>query len=365
MTPPSPYDGDTSPSRSPRRGGEALLRRDGAGQGVDDGGLARGHLVVDPLVGLLHAVLETDGGRPTHQLLDQVVVAVAAAHALGRIELVGALEPDAGDLLDDVDQAVDADQLVAADVQGLDDVALGQPDRAVGAVVDIHERAGLLAVAPDLDLVLARELGGDHLAADRARRLLAAAVVGAFGAVDVVVARDPGGDAVVFTIVAGHPLAEQLLPAVAVVRHRRVGVFFLERGDVGAGLLVAVVDAGRRRIEEALGAGFLGRHQHLGADQHRQHALGLVGLDEAHAAHVGGQVVDHAGAPGGRPAGLEPGEGADLVLDARRLLVPLGERLHVDGADLGVPALLQYTHQVTADEATGAGDDHEIVSRHH
>src|SRR3979490_1909273 len=195
MTPPSPYDGDTSPSRSPRRGGEALLRRDGAGQGVDDGGLAGGHLVVDPFVGLLHAVLETDGRRPVHQLLDQVVVAVAAAHALGRVELVGALELHAGDLLDDVDQAVDADQLVAADVERLDDVALGQADRAVGAVVDIHERAGLLAIAPDLDLVLARQLGSDDLAADRGRRLLPAAVVGALRAGDVVGAPDPGGGA--------------------------------------------------------------------------------------------------------------------------------------------------------------------------
>src|SRR6202011_162746 len=137
--------------------------------------------------------------------------------ALGRIELVGALEPDAGDLLDDVDQAVDADQLVAADVQGVDDVALRQPDRAVVAVVDIHERAGLLAVAPDLDLVLARELGSDHLAADGGRRPLAAASVGAFGTVDVVVARAPGGDAVILAVVAGHALAEKRLPAVAAV----------------------------------------------------------------------------------------------------------------------------------------------------
>src|ERR1700738_1851756 len=64
---------------------EELLRRDGAGQGIDDGGLARGHLVVDPLVGLLHAVLETDGGRPVHQLLDQLFLAVAGARALGRV----------------------------------------------------------------------------------------------------------------------------------------------------------------------------------------------------------------------------------------------------------------------------------------
>src|SRR5581483_2896780 len=106
-------------------------------------------------------------------------------------------------------------------------------------------RAGLLAVAPDLDLVLARELGGDDLAADRGRRLLAPAVVGALGSVDVVIPRHAGGDAVVLAVVAGHPFAEKLLPAIAVLRHGGVGVLFLERGDVGAGLLVAVVDAGR------------------------------------------------------------------------------------------------------------------------
>ena len=38
----------------------------------------------------------------------------------------------------------------------------------------------------------------------------------------------------------------------------------------------------------------LGGHQHVRVDQHRQHAQGLVVLDEAHAAHVGGEVVDVA-----------------------------------------------------------------------
>src|SRR5215217_7480175 len=52
-------------------------------------------------------------------------------------------------------------------------------------------------------------------------RQLAAAVVGALGAVDVVIARDAGGDAVVLAVVAAHALAEQLLPAVAVFRQRR------------------------------------------------------------------------------------------------------------------------------------------------
>ena len=241
----------------------------------------------------------------------------------------------------------------------------GQPDRAVGAVVDVHERAGLLAVAPDLDLVLARELGGDDLAADRGRRLLAAAVVGAFRAVDVVVARDAGGDAVVLAVVARHALAEQLLPAVAVLRQGGIGVLFLERGDVGVGLLVAVVDAGRRRIEEALGAGFLGGDQHVGADQHRQHALGLVGLDEAHAAHVGGEVVDHPARPWRRPGRARAGRGRPP--GSRRpgcfwYHSPSG--LHVDGADLRVAALLQDVDEMAADEATGAGDDDEIILGH-
>ena len=39
---------------------------------------------------------------------------------------------------------------------------------------------------------------------------------------------------------------------------------------------------------------------------------------------------------------------------AARLPVPLVERLHVDGANPGVSALLQHADQVTADEATGA-----------
>ena len=212
--------------------------------------------------------------------------------------------------------------------------------------------------------MLARQLGLDDLAAHRGGGLLAATVIGAFRPVDVVVAGDAGRHAVILAVVAGHAFAEQLLPAVAVFRQGRIGVGFLQRRDVGLGLLVAVVDAGRRRIEEARHARLLGGDQHVGADQHRQHALRLVGLDEPHAAHVGGQVVDHLGVLGRLAAGLEQGQVAHLVLDARRLLVPLLERLHVHGADLAVTALLKHAHQMATDEATGTGDDHEIILRH-
>ena len=92
--------------------------------------------------------------------------------------------------------------------------------RAVDAVIDIHEAAGLFAVAPDLDLVLAGELRLGDLAADRGGRLLTPAVPRAVRAVDVVVASDARCQAEVLAEVAAHPLAEELLPAVAVLGHR-------------------------------------------------------------------------------------------------------------------------------------------------
>src|SRR5689334_15345452 len=45
-------------------------------------------LVVDPPVGLLHAVLEPDRWLPVKQALDQNVVRVATAHAFRRSEVV-------------------------------------------------------------------------------------------------------------------------------------------------------------------------------------------------------------------------------------------------------------------------------------
>ena len=67
----------------------------------------------------------------------------------------------------------------------------------------------------------------------------------------------------------------------------------------GSRLLVGVVDAGGGGVEEALDAVLLRGLQQVRVDQHREHAQGLVVLDEAHAAHVGGQVVDVGGALGG------------------------------------------------------------------
>src|SRR3954452_15518014 len=100
---------DARPDRDPGRLDDAVgywaRRRDRRAQPLSDGdALAGDHLVVDPAVRLLEPVAQRDAGLPTEALEDQRVVRVAAADALGRVELVAAVELDAGDLLSDGDQ---------------------------------------------------------------------------------------------------------------------------------------------------------------------------------------------------------------------------------------------------------------------
>src|SRR5262245_66415637 len=91
----------------------------------------RRHLLADPPVGLFHAVPQADGGSPAQLLLDQRVLAAASAHSLRRGEVVAALELPARDVFDDVDQLVDGDQFVTADVDRFDNVAGEQLPRAI------------------------------------------------------------------------------------------------------------------------------------------------------------------------------------------------------------------------------------------
>ena len=107
------------------------------------------------------------------------------------------------------------------------------------------------------------------------------------------IAGDAGLEAEVFAEMATHPFAEQLLPAVAVLAVGRIGVGFLEGGDVGVALLVGVIDAGGGGIEEALDAGGSRAAMHqMGVDENREHAKGAIVFDEAHPAHVGRQIID-------------------------------------------------------------------------
>ena len=80
------------------------------------------------------------------------------------------------------------------------------------------------------------------------------------------------------------------------------------------------------------------RHQEVGVDEDRDHARGPVRLDEAHAAHVAGEVVDVADAANCVLARLERAEVGYTVLDAVDHLIPLVERLDVDRAEFVKPS---------------------------
>src|SRR5581483_1535861 len=190
------------------------------------------HLIVNPAVGLLHSVPEFRGGFPAKKLFDERIVAVAAFDSLGRTQVVTPLELDSRDVLHHVDQLVDRNQLAAAKVERFENIARQDRLRPMNAVIDIHETARLMAVSPNLDLVLPGKLGLDHLAADRSRGLLPAAIVGAMRPVDIVITRHAGVEAEILAEMPAHALAEQLFPAVSILRHRGIGVAFLERSHV-------------------------------------------------------------------------------------------------------------------------------------
>ena len=113
---------------------------------------------LDPGVGGAQAVLERDRRLPAHELLDQRVVAVAAADALRSGEVVAAARRRCPAISETMSTRLL--MLTSSLLPMLIGSTMSLPvslQGALDAVVDVHERAGLLAVAPDLDLVVAAE----------------------------------------------------------------------------------------------------------------------------------------------------------------------------------------------------------------
>jgi hypothetical protein len=184
---------------------------------------------------------------------------------------------------------------------------------------------------------------------------------GAPRAVDVVEARQPDREPEVLHEVAAHALAEELLPAVAVLGQRGIRVALLERGHPRLGLPSGRVDAGGRGEEEELRAEVSRGEQHLRVDEDGEHAERLVALDEAHPAHVGGEVHDRRGARGRLVAGGLLAQVEDAVVRVVEELVPLLERLHVDRAHVLVAAAEKLRDEVAADEPPATGDEYELA----
>ena len=95
----------------------------------------------------------------------------------------------------------------------------------------------------------------------------------------------------------------------------------------------------------------------MGVDQHREHAEGFVVFDEAHAAHVGGEVVDFAHSVAGTLASFAELEIGLDVFDVVEDLIPLVERFDVDAADVLVALVAEMGDQVSTDETTAASNE--------
>src|SRR5690606_38377085 len=179
--------------------------------------------------------------------------------------------------------------------------------------------------------------------------------------INVVEARNSRRQAEILAKVPAHALAEQFLPAIAVFGHGRVGVPFLEWNNIGGRLLVSGVHAGGRREKEPPNPVVARGQQQVSVDQYGEHAGSLVGLDESHAAHVGGEIVHPRGTFRDIVAGSTLPKITAAVVDVGEQLKPLVQRFDVHGADASVPTSPQVGDEVTPDESSGASHHNQFI----
>src|SRR5829696_4383586 len=121
---------------------------------------------------------------------------------------------------------------------------------ALYAVVDIHERTGLLPISPNLDFAPIRSQG--RLATDSCRSFLFTSFVGTQGSVDVVETNHSSLEAVVFIVVSAKLFHKELFGAICLFGVSRVRILFLQIRNLRTLLKVLRVDTGRGGEEESL-----------------------------------------------------------------------------------------------------------------
>src|SRR6516164_638140 len=103
----------------------------------------------------------------------------------------------------------------------------------------------------------------------------------------------------------------------------------------------------------------------MGVDQDGEHAKSLIVLDEPHASHVRGEIVNLVRAFGDDFAISFEVEIQRNVFDVVEMSIPVLQRLVVDGTNRLAP-LPQRRNEITPDESTGTRDNNPSwrVSRH-
>ncbi len=111
---------------------------------------------LDPFVGKFQALLQGNRRLPTEYLVQTGVIAVASADTLRLTQFVALHQRLTCNPGNEIDQFVDGNQAVCAEIKRLMIVGSHQANQTLYTIVDIHERAGLLTVAPNLDFASVR-----------------------------------------------------------------------------------------------------------------------------------------------------------------------------------------------------------------
>mmetsp|Transcript_1154 Transcript_1154/g.4037 ORF Transcript_1154/g.4037 Transcript_1154/m.4037 type:complete len:402 (+) Transcript_1154:601-1806(+) len=244
--------------------------------------------------------------------------------------------------------------LGGSQVKRLPEVGLGDPKDALDAVVDEGEGPGLLSVTPHLHLVP----GGEDLSAEGSGGLLPSPLPSSVGSVDVVESGDPALHLKVLAVVHVDLLGRQLLQAVGVLRGSGPGIRLLESTalDLRVSLLVLRVDACGRGVEHPLGVVLPGSLKDVEGDHGVVvHDHSVVALDEAHAAHVRGEVEDVLAVLGDLHAVVKDAQVDKVELVAEHVLGHVLVPLPVARHDV-VALLLQPLGKVAGDETSSARD---------
>jgi hypothetical protein len=103
----------------------------------------------------------------------------------------------------------------------------------------------------------------------------------------------------------------------------------------------------------------------VGVGEHAEHAEGFVVLNEAHSAHIGGQLKNRIDAFGGLKATVAQLEIEDATVGGGVALVPLVKGLDVDRAHRGGSLLKECIHQMTADESASPANQNVCATDLH
>ena len=166
------------------------------------------HLALDPAIGFLYTVAESNRRLPSQSIENHRIVAVAAIYSFRSLQIICSLEPDARYLLNNIHQLINANHLAGAKINGFVDIAVHDHLGPLNTVIDKHEASRLMSISPNIDLATSGPLGFYDLPADGSRHFLPSPSPRTVWPIDIVVSRNATGQAEVLLEILAHPFTE-------------------------------------------------------------------------------------------------------------------------------------------------------------